>query len=292
MRPALRAAALALFAILSCQALAGPLRDRIEARRTARQAPDAASASVTVLRNVSYGPGREQRFDVYLPKAAAGAPVIFMVHGGGWRRGDKAMDRVVENKVAWWTARGFIFISSNYSMLPDADPLAQARDIALAIGAAQQQASGWGGDPNRFILMGHSAGAHLVALLSSAPQLRGPLRWLGTVALDGAGFDIEQMMQGRHMPLYDEAFGADPAFWRAASPYAQLTQDTKPMLAVCSTRRAEACGQAQRYAAKAGGMGVRVQVLPQDLSHRDINETLGQQGAYTDAVDQFIRSLL
>jgi arylformamidase len=290
MTPALRAAAFALFAILSCQALAGPLRERVEARRAARQAAD--GASVTLLRNVSYGPGREQRFDVYLPKAAAGAPVIFMVHGGGWRYGDKGMDRVVENKVAWWTARGFIFVSSNYRMLPDADPLLQARDIALAIGAAQQQAPGWGGDANRFILMGHSAGAHLVALLSSAPQLRGPLRWLGTVALDGAGFDIEQMMQGRHMPLYDEAFGTDPAFWRAASPYAQLTQNTQPILAVCSTRRSEACEQAQRYAAKAGGMGVRVQVLPQNLSHRDINETLGQQGAYTDAVDQFIRSLL
>lgn len=290
MRTARRAAVLALLAVLAVQAGAGPLRDRFEARRAARQAADGASASV--IRNVSYGPDREQRFDVYLPKAAAGAPVIFMVHGGGWQRGDKAMEAVVANKVAWWTARGFILISSNYRMQSGADPLNQARDIALAVGTAQQQAASWGGDPGRFILMGHSAGAHLVALLSSSPELRGPLRWLGTVALDGAGFDIEQMMQGRHMPLYDDAFGTDPAYWRAASPYAQLTGAGRPMLAVCSTRRAEACEQARHYAHKAGGLGVRVDVLPQDLSHREINETLGQQGAYTQAVDQFIGSLL
>jgi arylformamidase len=251
-----------------------------------------ASASAAVLRNVSYGAHKEQRFDVYLPKTAAGAPVIFMVHGGAWRHGDKAMDRVVENKVAYWTARGFILISSNYRMLPEADPLTQARDIAMAIGVAQDKAAEWGGERSRFILMGHSAGAHLVALLASSPALRGPLTWLGTVALDGAGFDIARIMQARHMALYDDAFGTDPAYWNAASPYAQLTQAGAPMLAVCSTRRSEACAQARHYAAKASGLGMRVSVLEQDLSHRDINATLGQPGAYTEAVERFIGSLL
>lgn len=291
MNRASRYALFALLATLACHAGAGPLRDRLEARRAAKQAA-AVPAGVRLLRNVGYGADQEQRFDVYIPKAASRAPVLFMVHGGGWKRGDKAADQVVENKVAYWSAHGFIVISSNYRMLPEADPLTQARDIASAVAAAQSQAAGWGGDPAKFILMGHSAGAHLVALLSASNELKGPLRWLGTVALDSAAYDVEQRMQGRHMRLYDEAFGKDPAYWRSVSPYAQLTGAGQPFMAVCSSQRADACEQARRYAAKAGPLGTHIEVLEQDLSHKEINQTLGQEGAYTQAVDRFIRSLL
>ena len=291
MHAAIRCVLLALLASLTCRAGAGPLRERLEARRAAKQAED-VPAGVRLLHNVSYGSAKDQRFDVYLPKAASSAPVLFMVHGGGWKRGDKAAGQVVDNKVAFWTARGFIVISSNYRMLPEADPLTQARDIASAVTAAQARAAGWGGDPNKFILMGHSAGAHLVALLSASKELKGPLRWLGTIALDSAAYDVEQRMQGRHMRLYDEAFGKDPAYWRSVSPYAQLTQAGQPFMAVCSSQRADACEQARLYAAKAGALGQRTEVLAQALSHKEINDTLGQDSAYTQAVDQFVRSLL
>ncbi len=293
-----------LLAACAAHASAGPLRDRIEARRDARQAAQAdddgyagssrrnVPAGVKLVRDVAYGADRQQRFDVYTPRAASSAPVIFMVHGGGWKRGDKAMDAVVENKVAYWATRGFVVVSTNYRMLPSNDPLGQVRDVALAVGTAQSRAAEWGGDPDKFILMGHSAGAHLVSLLSSSKELQGSLRWLGTVALDSAAFDVEDMMRGRHMRLHDEAFGADPAFWHAASPYAQLTRETTPVMAVCSTRREESCSQARRYAAKAMRLGTRVHVLPKDLSHKEINATLGAEGPYTEEVDQFLRGLL
>ena len=295
MKPASRFFLFALLAALASHAGAGPLRDRLEARRAARQgeaAPATLPAGVKLVRDVAYGSDRAQRFDVYIPKDAANAPVIFMVHGGGWKHGDKTMDRVVENKLAYWTARGFIFISTDYRMLPEADVLTQARDVAAAVAAAQAKAGEWGGDRSKFVLMGHSAGAHLVALLASSPALAGPARWLGTVALDSAALDVEQIMQRRHMRLYDEPFGKDPAYWRSVSPYAQLAQAGQPMLAVCSSRRDDSCEQARRYAARASGLGTRIQVLPQDLSHQEINETLGQESAYTQAVDQFIRSVL
>lgn len=304
MKRASRLVSIVLLAACAAHASAGPLRDRIEARRDARQAAQAddegyggssrrnVPAGVKLVRDVAYGADKAQQFDVYTPRAASNAPVIFMVHGGGWKRGDKAMDAVVENKVAYWATRGFVVISANYRMLPSNDPVGQARDVALAIGAAQSGAPQWGGDPDKFILMGHSAGAHLVSLLSSSQQLRGSLRWLGTVALDSAAFDVEGMMQGSHMRLHDDAFGKDPAYWRAASPYAQLSGESAPMLAVCSTRREEACQQARRYAARAAQLGARVQVLPKDLSHKEINATLGAGGAYTEVVDQFLRGLL
>lgn len=296
---------LALLFALATDAGAGTLRDRIEARRAARAGADGTlddgytGASrqnlphgVRLVRDVAYGADKAQRFDVYVPRGAASAPVIFLVHGGGWKHGDKKMDAVVENKVAYWSRLGFVVISTDYRMLPDADVVVQAQDVAKAIGVAQDRAAEWGGARGKFILMGHSAGAHLVSLLNSSPQLQGSLRWLGVVALDSAAFDVEMIMQGRHMRLYDEPFGTDPAFWRAASPYAQLSRAGQPVLAVCSSRRDDSCAQANRYADKFRQLGGRIDVLPEDLTHRAINETLGEESAYTSAVDGFVGSLL
>lgn len=254
-----------------------------------------ANAGVQVVRDVAYGRDDGQRFDVYLPgRGVRNAPVIFMVHGGGWHRGDKTMRSVVANKVTHWVPKGYVFISANYRMLPQAAPVEQAEDIARAIAAAQRLAATWGGDPSKFILMGHSAGAHLVALVSAAPEraLRQEAApWLGAILLDSASLDVVQTMEGRHLPLHERAFGSDPAYWRQASPYHHLAPGAAPILAVCSTRRRHACPQARRFAAKAVSLGIRAQVLEQALSHREINDLLGKPGGYTDAVDAFIASL-
>jgi acetyl esterase/lipase len=255
----------------------------------------AETQNVTRLSDIAYGEAPAQKMDVYLPAHAEHAPVIFMVHGGGWRRGDKAASQVVDNKVARWVVQGFIFISVNYRMLPEADPLMQADDVARALAAAQSRAATWGGDPDKFILMGHSAGAHLVALLSAAParaQAQGARPWLGTVVLDSAAVDVAQIMQRRHMPLYDDAFGKDAAFWKSASPIQQLSAEAKPILLVCSTkRRDKPCDQADAFAAKAAALGVRAEVSGQALSHGEINHNLGLPGSYTDTVERFMQSL-
>ena len=307
---ALLAGLMLCLALPSGPATAGPLRDLISERRQASttgdlptdssSAPFALPAGVTMRSDVAYGSDPRQRMDVYLPSstvttATSGKlPVIFMVHGGGWRTGDKAMDRVVENKVTHWVPRGFILVSANYRMLPETPPLEQARDVARALARAQALSREWGGDANRFILMGHSAGAHLVALLTASPVLarqQGAGPWLGTVALDSAAMDVVQVMKARHFRLYDQAFGSDPAIWAAASPTLQLTADAAPLLAVCSSRRDDSCAQAKGLKARADALGVRVEVLPQDLSHKQINEELGLPGAYTQAVDAFITTL-
>ncbi|HEX5785591.1 MAG TPA: alpha/beta hydrolase, partial [Burkholderiaceae bacterium] len=122
---------------------AGPLMDRIQAHRAARtgEATPAATAShgtQKVLRNVSYGPDADQRMDVYLP--AAGQPiqgVIFMVHGGGWKHGDKRHDNVVDEKVARWVPKGLALVSINYRMLPEAPVQTQADDVRQALAHAQ-----------------------------------------------------------------------------------------------------------------------------------------------------------
>ncbi|ARU32818.1 hypothetical protein CAP31_02705 [Sulfuriferula sp. AH1] len=285
-------------------AYGGQLFDRIMEYRAAQQGEDsedgessdsvALPAGARLMRDVPYGKNARQSIDIYLPQQAAGAPVIFMVHGGAWRADDKRAKAVVENKMARWVAKGFIFISVNYRLLPETAPMEQAEDIALALATAQAQAASWGGDPAKFILMGHSAGAHLVSLLAASPDKAyrwGVKPWLGTVALDSAAFDVAEIMSVRHAPLYDSAFGSDAAYWKEASPFYALSAAAAPMLAVCSTQRGDSCAQAVRFAGRARSLNVQITVLRQELSHRDINRQLGVEGAYTDAVEAFMAGL-
>jgi len=272
----------------------GRIAERLAQRRTAPMADAALPAHVRVWRDQAYGANPHQRYDVYAPRDARQAPTLFLVHGGGWKFGDKRAANVVTAKVAHWTAQGYVVISANYRLLPDADPLTQARDVAAAVASAQRDSARWGGDPDRFVLMGHSAGAHLSALLAAAPTLLAqaraqPVR--GAVLLDSAVLDTERLMAKPHPQLYDNAFGGDPAYWRVASPYAQLTAPGVSLLAVCSARRLESCAQAHAFAARANRLGRRAQVLEQDLSHGEINAELGQPSTYTTAVDRYLRSL-
>jgi len=273
------------------QAMAGDLEDGSAQDRAARGAP----RGTRLIPDIPYGPDPAQHFDVYVsaraPASAVPAPVVFFAHGGGWAHGDKTNARVVEPKIAHWVAQGYVVISANYRLLPT--PVAQqADDVAAAIAFAQSQAGLWGGDGRRFILAGHSAGAHLVALIAAGARTATKVQpWRGAVLLDSAAFNVTTLMTHRHFGLYDHAFGSDRGTWAALSPIVQLTQSTAPMLAVCSSRRQESCGQADRFAAKANGLGGRVRVLREDLSHMEINAALGDASDYTSQVDAFLASV-
>jgi len=265
----------------------------------AAQPEAAAAAPVAGVRRIAdlpYGPDPRQRMDVYLPANARTAPVLVMVHGGAWMFGDKAAASVVGPKIEHWVReQGFVLVSVGYRFVPQVDVAQQAQDVARALAAVQSQAPSWGGDPSRVVLMGHSAGAHLVALLAaSAPLARqqGARPWLGTVALDSAALDTAALMERPHLRFYDRVFGADPAFWRRVSPTEQLAPGTAPLLLVCSTQRRDgSCAQARAFADRVTARGGHAELLPQDLSHGAIDAELGLPGGYTSAVDGFIRSL-
>jgi len=251
-------------------------------------------AGVTVQKNVAYGPDLEQRLDVYLPAHPDHAPILFMVHGGGWRRGDKDNPGVIENKVAHWVPQGVIFVSVNYRMLPDAPPLTQANDVARALAKVQALAPSWGGDPGNIVIMGHSAGAHLVALIDAAPEIataQGAKPWRGAVLLDSGAMNVPAIMTNRHPSLYDEAFGDDPAQWQAASPFHRLSGSIPPVLAVCRKLSDWSCPPNRSFATKARSLGNQVEVLPVELTHGEINSELGLPGPYTERVDAFLRGV-
>lgn len=245
---------------------------------------------------LAYGPDGRQQLDVYWPQAGGqGMPVIVMVHGGAWRTGSRQASAVVAAKVGRWVSRGMLLVSLDYRLLPQATPLQQAQDIAAALAWVQQQAPRWGGDGSKVVLMGHSAGAHLVVLLTASQSLQqqaGLRPWLGTVALDSAAYDVPALMQRRHFRFYDQAFGNNPADWQAVSPLAQLQRATLPLLAVCSQQRPDKpCDEAARFVERARQLGGLAVLLPQAKSHRDINATLGSDEGYTRAVEGFMAGL-
>ena len=106
------------------------LRDAMSDRRSAKSA---AQLGAELLADLPYGQHERQRLDVYRPLKARSAPILLMVHGGAWDKGDKRMDRVIENKMARCLPQGYLFVSTNYRLLPDATPLQQAEDIAQAL---------------------------------------------------------------------------------------------------------------------------------------------------------------
>ena len=255
------------------------------------------------LRDIAYGTHERQRMDVYLPKGEAqrqgGAPVILMVHGGGWCVGDKALKSTVENKVKRWTAKGFVFVSTNYPMMTHGrDALAQAHEIAAAAAYVQKHAAEWGGDGNRLILMGHSAGAHLVSLVGTAADIRakaGMKQMLGVVSIDAGATDLEMQMP-KVVPFlktrYAEAFGTDPARWPEMSPLHRLDKDSAPWLGICSsTRPDKPCEQSEAYVKKSTALGVKAQTLSLPMGHGKLNSALGQKGSYTDKVESFMAGL-
>lgn len=291
-------------AALACAALctsvqAKTFRETVQERiaeRRAAQAEAALPPGASVQRDIAYGGDAAQKLDVYRPADTKQAPVIVMVHGGAWITGDKGVSGVVKNKVAHWVAKGYVLVSINNRLVPQAGPIEQAEDVARALAYVQSHAASWGADAAKLVLMGHSAGAHLVALVAADPSFAvraGAQPWRGTVALDSAAFDVTKIMAQRHPGFYDKAFGADPAYWRDASPLLRLQDKlAAPLLAVCSSQRSNSCPQAEVFTAHAAALGgAHVTAMPVDLSHGEINDLLGAPSAYTADVQAFIESL-
>ena len=110
-----------------------------------------------------YGPDARQRLDVYSPREAGKHPVVIFFYGGSWTMGGKSQYRFVGAALA---ARGFVAVIPDYRLYPAVKFPQFMEDGASAVAWAQAHASEYGGDPNRLVLMGHSAGAHMAALLA------------------------------------------------------------------------------------------------------------------------------
>src|SRR5262249_29281560 len=138
-----------------------------------------------------------QVLDVYSPKGAKNLPVVFWIHGGGWQTGDKTR---VQTKPQAFVDKGFVFVSTNYRLLPEVDMATLIRDVAKSVRWVHDHIAEFGGDPERLLIMGHSAGAQLAAITSiDDGYLKAEGLSLaivkGCVRVDGDTFDIPAIIE-------------------------------------------------------------------------------------------------
>src|SRR2546423_1785947 len=113
-----------------------------------------------VHRGIPYAEPKNERqmLDVHAAISGKNLPVVVWIHGGGWRRGDKAE---MHHKPKAFADKGFVLVSINYRFVPNVKVNEIAGDVAKAIRWTHDHAKDYGGDPNTIIVMGHSAGAQL-----------------------------------------------------------------------------------------------------------------------------------
>ncbi|MBN8457255.1 MAG: alpha/beta hydrolase fold domain-containing protein [Verrucomicrobia bacterium] len=211
--------------------------------------------------------------DIYAPPNATNAPILVWVHGGGWARGDKAQ---VASLPAAFVREGYVVAAVNYRLVPAVKFDAQAQDVAAAIAWLRKHAQEYGAAPDKIFLMGHSAGAHLVALVGtdesylkahglSLSALRGVVP-LDTEAYDLSGFAAR--FGGKLPELYAAPFTQDPATWAKASPATHVAKDKRipPMIVAYSggqkphgnpSRKTDA----EEFVAKLKAAGVTAEVV-------------------------------
>jgi acetyl esterase/lipase len=259
--------------------------------------------------------------DLYRPRGlrrAARRPVVVWIHGGGWRKGDKRIG--ARKKAALFTGRGYLFASLNYRLSP-AEPRPDPErpdphrirfpdhpaDVGEALGWLRRNVAERGGDPRRFVLMGHSAGAHLAALVATDPGFArghgvGPRRVRAFVSLDSPAFDIAAAADpggDRHRASREMLWNAfatpgenvRTSAWELGSPLRFAGPPDPPGLLVTQAGIDERVGEAHRMVAALGG-GAGSRVLAVGLDHREINHALGERpdpSGVTDAVLSFVR---
>jgi len=177
------------------------------------------------------------RLDVYQPKTpAAPRPVVLFIHGGSWNSGGKndILYKAIGRRLA---RQGFVGVVISYRLAPRVLVPAQADDCAAALAWTVQHAAEYGGDPQRIILMGHSAGGGLAALLATGSDTLlmkhglGPRVAHAVLLDDPAGLDMLDYLTKMEYPndeQYLVPFSKDPLVWRQASALYHLQAGMPP----------------------------------------------------------------
>jgi acetyl esterase/lipase len=129
----------------------------------AAAAPASRWRRVAVTKAIPYGDGPRRTLDVYRPRGAEDAPVVVFFYGGSWQGGRKETYRFVGRALA---RRGIVTVVADYRVYPEVAYPGFIEDGARAVRWAAAEIAAHGGDPRRILVMGHSAGAHIAAMLA------------------------------------------------------------------------------------------------------------------------------
>jgi triacylglycerol lipase len=169
---------------------------------------DPAARGVGAQRDIAYGAHPLQKLDIFYSRPGGGGrggaaaapppaetgprPIVVFIHGGEMQGGDKHAVGASDNLVVWLVNSGFVGISMNYRLVPDAKYPTATQDIAGAITWARANTAQFGGDPQKILLWGHSSGANLVADYVSHPEFHpaGPSVIAAALSSGARSFDL------------------------------------------------------------------------------------------------------
>lgn len=278
------------FALIACLfAFATPV---VLAQRT-------STGTLIQRTDLKYDLDPRQRLIVWTTRHKGRWPLMIYLHGGGWSAGDAGAGG--GEKPRHFLDRHFVYSSVTYRFVPQVTVEQQMGDVARAIAWLRSNAGNIGADPNRIVLVGHSSGAHLAAMIASDPQwlaaAKVPFDTIRAVVLiDGAAFDVPTIMSGSpgtSMPYYGPAFGADPARRLRLSPIAHLDPPNAPAwLFLQDARRLEGYAQAEALAGPLRKGGAVTEIVPvPDSNHMQLNNNLGIEGDFaTMKMDAFLKA--
>lgn len=262
-------------------------------------------------RNIAYATpsNPRQMLDIYAPANAKNLPVIFWIHGGGWQAGDRTS---VQIKPQAFVDKGFVFVSTGYRLLPEVDMVTIFRDIAKSIRWVHEHIADHGGDPKRILVMGHSAGAQLAALICTDDRyLKAegvPLSVLkGCVPVDGDTYDVPAIIetaetrrrvhgQPQAKVGHREKFGHTPEKHREYSAVTHVAKgkNIPPFLILYVADHPDNSAQAQRFGTALKEAGIPTKVFgAKETNHTRINANLGvPEDLPTKAVYEFLNEVL
>lgn len=223
--------------------------------------------------------------DIYNADPGKIKPVVVFVHGGGWLLGDKATK--IKKKVKLFNTAGYVFVSVNYRLSSFFNKKTQypahTNDVADAIKWVFDHIGKYGGDNNKIALLGHSAGAQMIALLATSPEFL-PARGLkatdikGVISADTEGYDVQEMGNAG-AKIYQRVFGEDPEVWKNASPIEHVRPGSEyPPFLIVMRGKPYRIDMANRFADKlrAAGAGVKL-ISGEPYSHFKVNNMIGSK---------------
>ncbi len=185
------------------------------------------TAGLSVQRGIPYGPAPRQAMDIWRPQGdATGLPLVVFFYGGAWQSGRRQDYPFVAATLA---RRGMVVAVPDYRLFPQVRYPVFIEDAARAVAAVRRAAQSWGGDPDRMFLAGHSAGAHIAAMLALDP------RWLEAAGEDRADLAGMVGLAGAFdfLPIQDEdirAVFSAAADLRETQPVSHADGEGPPML--------------------------------------------------------------
>ncbi len=251
-----------------------------------------AIASPMLYRDIAYGSYPLQKLDVYVPESVnknKSLPVLVFIHGGAWKVGDKKNH---SEKGAFYVSRDIVFVSVNYRLAPQDMHPAQARDVASSLKWVADNIAAYGGDRNNIHLSGHSAGAHIAALVATDPQyLETEQLTLDVIKsvfpVDTASFDLTSKMElgarfiGRAIK---QSFGTEKETLEQASPIYQIIKyperNYPKFVVFVTSRRPEAVRQTAELsnALKKAGAKSEYYII-KNVSHKEMGSAIANEGS-------------